>query len=193
MNDVVDQNNTEFKTLGMTMENLSVVYGLFLLIWGVVISFLSGSNSFTSYIPSIIGTPILFFSYLSVKFENKRKLFMHIVVLFGLLAFLGGLDLIRGILSGVIFKEYEQNYKIGIKILEKFINSNFDDDGFPLSRSPDDLVFLTKYLLLCHENIKDAQQYVPEFLDAIEIASIGFLNRINIGIFNSFVNVYKFT
>ncbi len=71
------------------------------------------------------------------------------------------------ILSGVIFKEYEQNYKIGIKILEKFINSNFDDDGFPLSRSPDDLVFLTKYLLLCHEIIKNAHLYIPEFLDEI--------------------------
>ncbi len=71
------------------------------------------------------------------------------------------------ILSGVIFKEYEQNYKIGIKILEKFINSNFDDDGFPLSRSPDDLVFLTKYLLLCHEIIKNAHHYIPEFLDEI--------------------------
>ncbi len=71
------------------------------------------------------------------------------------------------ILSGIIFKEYKENYNFGIKILEKFINSFFDDDGFPLTRSPDDLIFLTKYLLLCQENIKDAQQYMPEFLDEI--------------------------
>ena len=71
------------------------------------------------------------------------------------------------ILSGIIFKEYEENYNFGIKGLEKFVNSYFDDDGFPLTRSPNDLIFFNKYLLLCHENIKDAQQYMPEFLDAI--------------------------
>ncbi len=71
------------------------------------------------------------------------------------------------ILSGIIFKEYEENYNIGIKALEKFVNSYFDDDGFPLTRSPNDLIFFTKYLLLCYENIKDAQQYIPEFLDEI--------------------------
>ncbi len=71
------------------------------------------------------------------------------------------------ILSGIIFKEYEENYNFGIKALEKFVNSYFDDDGFPLTRSPNDLIFFTKYFLLCHENIKDAQQYIPEFLDEI--------------------------
>ena len=71
------------------------------------------------------------------------------------------------ILSGIIFKEYEENFKIGIKELEKFINYHFDEDGFPLSRSLNDLVNFTKYLILCHECIKDAQQYMPEFLDGI--------------------------
>ena len=71
------------------------------------------------------------------------------------------------ILSGIIFKEYEENYSIGIKELEKFVKSNFDVDGFPLTRSTDDLIFFTKYLLLCYENIKDAHQYMPEFLDEI--------------------------
>ena len=104
MNDVVDQNNTEFKTLGMTMENLSVVYGLFLVIWGVVISFLSGSNSFTSYIPSIIGLPVLVFGFLAIKFPSKKKLYMHIVVIFGLLIFLGGLDFLRSLLTGSAFE-----------------------------------------------------------------------------------------
>ena len=104
MNDVVDQNNTEFKTLGMTMENLSVVYGLFLVIWGIIISFLSGSNSFTSYIPSIIGLPVLVFGFLAIKFPSKKKLYMHIVVIFGLLIFLGGLDFLRSLLSGSTFQ-----------------------------------------------------------------------------------------
>ncbi len=71
------------------------------------------------------------------------------------------------ILSGIIFKDYIDNYNIAIKELEKFVKSYFDKDGFPLTRSSNDLVFFTKYLLLCYENIKDAQQYMPEFLDDI--------------------------
>ncbi len=71
------------------------------------------------------------------------------------------------ILSGLTFKEYEENYNIGIKDLEKFVESNFDKDGFPLSRNPNDLIFFTKYLLLCHESINDAQKYMPEFLENI--------------------------
>ncbi len=101
-----DQNITEFKSLGMTMENLSILYSLFLILWGVMISLLSNSDSFTSYIPSILGLPILIFAYLSKKFISKKKLFMHIVVLFGLIIFLGGLDFIRSLISGNIFNNY---------------------------------------------------------------------------------------
>ena len=71
------------------------------------------------------------------------------------------------ILSGIIFKEYKGNYDFGIKELEKFAKYNFDDDGFPLTRSPNDLIYFSKLFLLCYENIKDAQQYIPEFLDDI--------------------------
>ncbi len=68
------------------------------------------------------------------------------------------------LLSGLVFKEYEDNYKISIKELEKFVKGYFDEDGFPYTRNPNDLIFFTKYLLLSYENIKDAQQYIPEFL-----------------------------
>ena len=98
--------NQEFKVFGVSIEKFSIYYGLFLIIWGVVISFLSGSDSFTSYIPAFIGIPILIFSYLSIKFFNKKKLFMHIVVLFGLFAFLGGLDLARSIVTGSAFENF---------------------------------------------------------------------------------------
>ena len=106
MDNNLDQNKSEFKTLGITIENLSIFYGLFLIFWGIIISFLSKSDSFTSYIPSFFGIPILIFSYLSIKFISKKKLFMHIVVLFGLVIFLGGLDFIRSITSGNIFENY---------------------------------------------------------------------------------------
>ena len=98
-----NQNLIEFKVFGISIEYLSILYGAFLLFWGVLISVISGSNSFTSFIPSFLGTPILIFSYLSTKFVSKKKIFMHIVVLFGLIIFLGGLDFIRSMISGNLF------------------------------------------------------------------------------------------
>ena len=50
--------------------------------------------------------PIIIFSYLSIKFENKKKLFMHIVVTFGLICLLGGLDFVRSAISGNIFLNF---------------------------------------------------------------------------------------
>ena len=99
-----NQNSTEFKVAGLTMEKLSIYYGIFLILWGVIVSFISGSGSFTSYIPTFLGVPILIFSYLSIKIISKKKMFMHIVVLFGLIIFLGGLDFIRSLVIGNIFE-----------------------------------------------------------------------------------------
>ena len=71
------------------------------------------------------------------------------------------------LISGLVFKEYINNFNTGIKELEKLVKNYFDNDGFPLTRNPSDLIFFSKYLMLCKECIKDAQQYVPEFLDTI--------------------------
>ena len=71
------------------------------------------------------------------------------------------------LLSGLVFKEYRENYNTGIKELEKLVKTYFDDDGFPLTRNPSDLIFFAKYLLLCKECIKDAQEYTPDFLNTI--------------------------
>ena len=106
MDNNIEHQSKEFEVFGLKIENLSVYYGLFLILWGIVISLISGSNSFTSYIPSILGFPIFIFSYLSIKFTSKKKMFMHIVVLFGLIIFLGGLDILRSIISGNAFSNY---------------------------------------------------------------------------------------
>jgi hypothetical protein len=106
MNTELNQNNNEFKIMGLTMEKLSVFYGFFLIFWGVIISFISGSDSLTSYIPSFLGIPILVFAYLSIKFITKKKMFMHFVVLFGLIIFIGGLDFIRSFITGIVFENF---------------------------------------------------------------------------------------
>jgi uncharacterized heparinase superfamily protein len=86
------------------------------------------------------------------------------------------------ILSGLVFKEYESNFKLGISELESLVKKIFDNDGFPLSRNPDDLFFFTKYLILCKEVISDSQKYVPEFLEDIiekNIISLNFIKTPN--------------
>ena len=94
----------EFKVFNLTIEKFSLLYGVFLIVWGIVISFVSGSSSLTSYIPSFLGLPLIIFSYLAMKFVSKKKLYMHIVVTFGLIIFLGGLDVIRTFIGGYAFE-----------------------------------------------------------------------------------------
>jgi uncharacterized heparinase superfamily protein len=82
------------------------------------------------------------------------------------------------ILTGVVFKEYEENFNIGIKELETLTKDFFDKNGFPLSRNPSDLLFFSKYLLFCKEIIKDSQKYVPEFLEDIIVKNLNCINHI---------------
>ena len=85
----------EFKYFGVSIERLSLSYAIFLIAWGLMISAISDSDSFTSYIPSFLGLILLLFSTLAILIPSKKKLFMHIVVLFGFIIFLGGLDVFR--------------------------------------------------------------------------------------------------
>ncbi len=96
------------------------------------------------------------------------------------------------ILSGLVFKEYEENYKYGLRELEKLIETFFDSNGFPVTRSPDDLLKFTKYFLLLNEVIKDAQKYVPDLLDSIIEKNLECLKQIttptnNLPLFNGSV------
>ena len=90
----------EYKFLGLNMQSISILYGIFLILWGLAVNFVSSSSSYTSLIPSIMGLPILIFSLLAVMFPSKIKIMMHIVVLFGLLVALGGMDVFRSLVSG---------------------------------------------------------------------------------------------
>ena len=102
----MDMEQKEFTVFGKSIEKLSLIYGMFLILWGVAISFISGSTSATSYIPSFLGAPIVIFSVLSLYFPSKKKIFMHIVVLVGVTILLGGLDLLRGLINGNLFENF---------------------------------------------------------------------------------------
>ena len=91
--------DSEFKFLGQSAEKITAAIGIILLVWGISVSLVSESQSFTSYIPSFLGLPLFLCGLLAILFENKRSLFMHIAVIFGLVTFLGGADVFRSITS----------------------------------------------------------------------------------------------
>jgi len=80
----------EFKVAGQSIPTITTFYGAFLVIWGIVVSLLSESNSFTSYFPSMLGAPLLISGILANKIPEKRKLWMHIAATIGLLCAIGG-------------------------------------------------------------------------------------------------------
>jgi len=86
---------SEFTVSGQTAEKITAVIGIILLIWGIFVSLISESQSFTSFIPSFLGLPLFLCGLLSIVFESKKSLFMHIAVIFGLITLLGGLDVVR--------------------------------------------------------------------------------------------------
>ncbi len=82
------------------------------------------------------------------------------------------------LLSGLVFKEYNNNFDIGIKELKKLIENFFDNCGFPNSRNPNDLIKISKYMILIRESSRDAQSYIPEYLDEIIEKNLNCLNSI---------------
>ena len=82
------------------------------------------------------------------------------------------------LLTGLVFKECEENLIISIKELEILIKEFFDKDGFPLTKNPNDLVQFSKYFILIRECIKDSQKYVPDFLDEIIEKNLSSLKNI---------------
>ena len=89
--------NKEYTFLGLNMEKISIIYGAFLIVWGLWVTSITNSDSFTSLIPSILGIPVLILSILAIIIPKRKRLLMHIVVIVGLIIFLGGLDFFRNI------------------------------------------------------------------------------------------------
>ena len=85
----------------------------------------------------------------NIKFENDYS--KRVEILTALL------------LTGLVFKEYEENYDIAIKELEKLVKVFFDEDGFPLSRNPKRFSFFSKYFILCQQCIKMLKNIYQNF------------------------------
>ena len=89
----------DFRVFSLSIELLTTFYGLFMVIWGFSISLISGSSSITSMIPAFIGVPLAFIGFISMIKPTFRKALMHIAVVIGIIAFLGGLDFFRGMFN----------------------------------------------------------------------------------------------
>ena len=70
-------------------------------------------------------------------------------------------------MSGLVFKEYNSNFEFGIKVLKDIVADFFNNDGCPVNRNIYDLVECSKFLILIKECCKDAQEYIPDYLDDI--------------------------
>ena len=92
-------NTQDFRVFSLSIEFLTTLYGLFMVIWGISISFISGSSSITSMIPAFIGVPLAFIGFISMIKPTFRKALMHLAVVIGIIAFLGGLDFFRGMFN----------------------------------------------------------------------------------------------
>ena len=79
-----------YTVAGQSIPSITMGYGAFLALWGIVISLISESDSISSYAPTAAGVPLLVSGILANKIPEKRKLWMHIAATFGLICALGG-------------------------------------------------------------------------------------------------------
>ena len=89
----------DFRVFSLSIELITLIYGLFMVIWAFSISIMAESSSITSLVPAFIGFPLILIGFISMFKPTFRKALMHIAVLIGILAFLGGLDFFRGMFN----------------------------------------------------------------------------------------------
>ena len=89
----------DFRVFSLSIELITLIYGLFMVIWAFSISIIAESSSITSLVPAFIGFPLILIGFITMFKPTLRKALMHIAVLIGILAFLGGLDFFRGMFN----------------------------------------------------------------------------------------------
>ena len=73
-----------FKSFGMDMARFTMATALALVGLGVLFYVLTGMEQKTALIPSGVGGLLFLMGFLTMKMPEKRKIFMHIAVLLGL-------------------------------------------------------------------------------------------------------------
>ena len=82
-----------YTVAGRNMPEISIAVGNIFAIWGIAAYIISDMASWTALIPMLIGGPIATMGLLAKVMPDKRKTFMHVSAMFGLLCALGGLRL----------------------------------------------------------------------------------------------------
>lgn len=72
------------------MPNLTLGYGVFLVVWGIAVGLLSTTDSLTRFIPCVPGAGLVVSGVLAKSNPEQRKLWMHVAVVLGLLSALLG-------------------------------------------------------------------------------------------------------
>ena len=70
------------------------------------------------------------------------------------------------IISGISYKN-NRFLGYGLNLLQKIINTSFDNDYFPKSRNIRQMVFYLKYFILIRELLKESLNEIPEYLNEI--------------------------
>ena len=92
-----------FTVAGQSMPRITIGFGTLLIAWGVIVSIMSKSNSITSFFPSLLGLPIIVSGIMAQRTPEKRKFWMHIAVVFGLLCALGGTRFFMVMSDGITY------------------------------------------------------------------------------------------
>jgi uncharacterized heparinase superfamily protein len=69
------------------------------------------------------------------------------------------------ILTGLAYQDDKNYLSSGLGLLKKIIKSSIDNQGFPKSRSINQLNFYLKYFIIIREWFKESQNLVPEYID----------------------------
>ena len=89
-----------YTVAGRNMPEISMAVGLIFAAWGTGAYVISDMASITAMIPMFVGGPIGLLGLMSNKMPDKRKMFMHISAMFGLICARGGLRLFQILMAG---------------------------------------------------------------------------------------------
>lgn len=99
--------NPQFTFMGITITRWTILYGVLLIAWASIVSVSTNAQSITSWIPAMLGAPILLAGLLCRFLPAQHKIWIHIAVVLGAVAFIGGIDFFRPLASGgQLFNNY---------------------------------------------------------------------------------------